>query len=252
MGETAEHLPWDSQFFGKRVGRLSIQTNNDLDRALRSSDQENFELVYIYSPIAIERISIGQFSLCDVGGHITFAKDLANFNLGKPSHIPEIKEYQGDVLSPELLELAFLSGNFSRFRVDPSLPVGSFERLYKCWIAETLKNRPKTAIFTYQLSGKAAGFATVSWHDLKCTIDLLGVLRPHQGHGVASKLIQHITKTCIDNKINTLEVKTQLSNAIARSLYLKNSFSERDRSCLYHAHNHRLPRRQGSHLNRAL
>lgn len=252
MGETAEHLPWDSQFFGKRVGRLNIQANNGLDRALRTSHQDNFELIYIYSPIAIGRTSIGQFSLSDVGGHIAFTKDLSTFKLDEPSLVPEIDEHQGNTLSPELLELAFLSGHLSRFRVDPSLPIGSFERLYENWLAKTLKNRPRTAIYTYQLSRKAAGFATVSWNDLKCTIDLLGVSRPHQGHGIATKLIQHITKTCINNKVNIIEVKTQLSNAAARALYLKNLFTAHGQSCLYHAHNLKLSTSQASRINRAL
>jgi dTDP-4-amino-4,6-dideoxy-D-galactose acyltransferase len=251
MGESTEHLPWDSQFFGKHVGRLSIQANNELDRALRMSHKENFEIVYIYSPAAIGRTSIGQFSLSDVGGQITFTKDLSNFKSYKPSHIPEIDEYRSDTPSPELLELAYLSGHLSRFRVDPLLPIESFKRLYESWITKTIKSRPRTAIYTYQLSCKAAGFATVSWNDLKCTIDLLGVLKTHQGHGIATKLIRHITGICVNNNVNTIEVKTQLSNAVARALYLKNSFTELDRSYLYHAHNLKQAISQQSHINRA-
>ncbi len=237
MFEPIEFLTWDSQFFGRRVGRLNLKLVTTLDELLQSADQQRYDLLYVYSPIPIEESLIGQYALLDVGGHITFTNDLSSHSIEEVNPMPEICRYELDTITPELLEIAFLSGHLSRFKIDPSLPVGSFQRLYETWLANTLENRPRTAIYTYIYDDRIIGLVTTEWHDSKCTIGLLAVLQSYQGRRIATKLIRCVQNICITNKIFSIEVKTQLTNEIARTLYLKNSFFERERSFLYHAHN---------------
>jgi ribosomal protein S18 acetylase RimI-like enzyme len=237
MLEPIELLTWDSQFFCKQVGRLNIREATALDDSLQYANQQRYEILYIYSPIVIEESLIGKYALLDVGGHITFAKELSGHRPEGTKPMSEIGEYQCDSLTPELLDVAFLSGHMSRFKCDPLLPDGSFKRLYETWLAKTLSNRPQTAIYTYRHESKVAGLITAEWHSSKCTVGLLAVLQSHQGRGIASELINYLARICMANRVDSIEVKTQLSNASARALYLKNSFAERDRSFVYHAHN---------------
>lgn len=246
MLESIKLLAWDSQFFGKRVGQLDISTHMALDNLLQLADQQQYEIVYVYSPVAIEASSARQYSFLDVGGCIVFAQDLRSTRFTRSQPVPEIVEYQHDTLTTELIEIAFLSGHFSRFRIDPSLPMGSFERLYESWLANTLERRPKAAIYTYQTDGRIVGLITAEWCSSKCRIGLLAVLESYQKQGIATNLIRHVRDICIAKEVYSIEVKTQLSNTSAKCLYMKNSFAERDRSFLYHAHSVGWPRRHDS------
>jgi dTDP-4-amino-4,6-dideoxy-D-galactose acyltransferase len=237
MPEPIEPLAWDSKFFHRRVGKLILNTATSLDELLHSASQERYELLYIYSHIQIEDRLIGRYALLDVGGHITFAKNLSSECLTKARPTQEICELQLDTLTPELLEIAFLSGHLSRFKIDLSLPAGSFERLYETWLTNTLENRPRTSIYTYYSDDRVVGLITSELHEPKCNIGLLAVSQSHQGQGIATKLIRHVQDICTINKVASIEVKSQLSNKCAIGLYLKNSFAESDRSFLYHAHN---------------
>jgi len=236
MLEPIKFLAWDSEFFHRQVGRLILKAGTPLDELLQSAYQQRYELLYIYSPIPIKERLVSKYALLDVGGHITFARDLScqGFEAIKPE--PEIHEYQLDVLTPELLEIAFLSGHLSRFKVDSSLPAGSLESLYETWLANTLENRPTSSVYTYHSDDRVVGLITSELHESKCNIGLLAVSQLHQGQGIATKLIRYVQGICMTNNVASIEVKTQLSNKSARALYLKNSFLERERSFLYHAH----------------
>ena len=236
MFEPIEFLAWDSEFFHRQVGRLIFKAGTSLEELLQSAYKQKYDLLYIYSPIPIEERLISKYALLDVGGHITFAKNLSCHDIEEIKSVPEIYEYQLDTLTPEMLEIGFLSGHLSRFKIDSSLPTGSFESLYETWLANTLENRPRTSIYTYHSDDIVAGLITSDLHGPKCNIGLLAVLQSHQGQGIATKLIRYAQDICMNNKVTLIEVKTQLSNKCARALYLKNSFTERERSFLYHAH----------------
>lgn len=237
MAEPIEFLAWDSQLFGKRVGKLELSLATDLEELLRQAYRQRYEVLYIYSPTPIEKPLISNYTLLDVGGHITYGKDLSSYNKEKVKPVSEIFEYLLNAPTPELLEIAFLSGHLSRFKVDHSLPLGGFERLYEIWLVKSLENQPDTGVYTYELGNRTAGLVTADWNGSKCTIGLLAVLGLYQGRGIGSRLINHVEHVCNIRKIASIEVKTQLCNASARALYIKNSFTEKDRSFLYHAHN---------------
>lgn len=236
MLEPIEFLAWDSEFFHRQVGRLIFKACTSLEELLQSAYKQRYELLYIYSPVPIEERLISKYVLLDVGGHITFAKDLSCHGFEERMPVPEIYEYQLDTLTPELLEIAFLSGHLSRFKIDSCLPADSFESLYETWLANTLENRPRTSIYTYHSDDRVVGLITSELHEPKCSIGLLAVSQSHQGQGIGTKLISYVRNICMTNKVASIEVKTQLSNKCARMLYLKNSFTERERSFLYHAH----------------
>jgi dTDP-4-amino-4,6-dideoxy-D-galactose acyltransferase len=242
MFEPIEHLAWDSEFFHRQVGRLILKVGTSLEELLQTAYKQKYELLYIYSSVPIDERLSSKYALLDVGGHITFAKDLSCHGFEEIDPAPETYEYQLDTLSPELLEIAFLSGHLSRFKIDSYLPAGSFERLYETWLANTLQNRPISAIYTYQSDDRIVGLITFELHEPKCIIGLLAVSQSHQGQGIATKLISHACNICLINKVASIEVKTQLSNKCARALYLKNSFMELERSFLYHAHSVEPPK----------
>ena len=236
MPELSEFLAWDSQHFGKRVGKLGLQSATRLEELLQLACKQRYEILYIYSPVPIDSPQIGNYALLDVGGHITLGKNLAEHSAEEPKPVSGVCKYLLDTPTPELLEIAFLSGHLSRFKIDHLLPAGSFEHLYEAWLAKSLTNHPNAGVYTYKADDKTVGLVTVDWGDSKCTIGLLAVLESFQGRGIATRLINYVERACNTRKATLIEVKTQLSNASARTLYIKNSFTEKDRSFLYHAH----------------
>ena len=236
MPNLIEPLAWDSKFFNRLVGRLKLKSVIDLGSMLQLAKQQGYELLYIYSPTRIRELVVSGYKLLDVGGHISFEKELTNLGHNLTGSVPELCQYKLDIPTSELLELAFLSGVSSRFKIDPLLPAGNFESLYKLWLENSLKNRPKTMICTYRSDGRDVGLITLELHDFKCSIDLLAVSQSYQGKGIASKMIRYAQEVCIRNKLSSLEVKTQLSNSPAKALYMKNSFVESECSFLYHGH----------------
>ena len=229
------HLNWDTQFFGKRVGNLVLFDFTALNTKLDVAGNQGFELIYIDSEDEVLQSRIGDFILIDVGGKIKFYKTL-DLNSKQIEINPSINLYEKEDLESDLIELAYLSGHKSRFMIDTLLPSGSFERLYKLWLASTLDKMPMAAIHAYQVNGKIVGMITSQWSKKACIIDLLAVHPAFQGQGIGMQLLQQVENTCIANGIQRLEVATQHGNIGAQALYRKKIFTVYETRFLYHAH----------------
>jgi ribosomal protein S18 acetylase RimI-like enzyme len=218
-----------------KVGRLLLTPQCRLEGKLNFAKDNGCKLVYIYSEKEIGYDSAGGFKLVDVGGQIKFIKKLTGM-LGPGEHNASIIQYNDSRATSAIVELAHLSGHLSRFRVDPCLPSGSYEELYKIWIERAIKKAPKSKIYIYHGANRPVGLITSEMIQDTCTIGLLAVDPSCQGQGIATQLIKQIESLCVKNGAFNLEVKTQVSNVKAQSLYIKNSFSEVHRTFLYHAH----------------
>jgi dTDP-4-amino-4,6-dideoxy-D-galactose acyltransferase len=241
MIDPFQKLEWDSQFFDKKVGKIHVPSIHSLHGILKTASHQKYDLLYIFSDVEISDQKISSFELLDVGGHIKFAKSLEKrLDLNSPvltDHGSHIYSYRAKELSHEIREIAYLSGHMSRFRIDPFLPSGSFEKLYELWLEKTLKSYPTAAIYVYQVKEKPVGLVSYDWVDGICSIGLLAVLPGFQGLGFGAALMRHVESLSIAKSIHSIQVKTQLCNEGARSLYGKKlEYDEVERSFLYHAH----------------
>lgn len=241
MIDPFQQLEWDSRFFDKKVGKIHVSSTHSLHGILETATHEKYDLLYIFSDVEISDRNISSFGLLDVGGHIKFAKPLEK-RLDKNSpvltdHGSNIYSYRANELSHETREIAYLSGHLSRFRIDPFLPSGSFEKMYELWLENTLKSYPKAGIYVYQVKENPVALVSYEWVDGICSIGLLAVLPGFQGLGFAAALMRHVESLSIAEGILSIQVKTQLCNGSARSLYGKKlGYDEVERSFLYHAH----------------
>lgn len=230
-------LEWDSSFFGRSIGSLCLSSLLQLDRELDLASDLGFDLVYVYSKEEIKLNRIKNFRLIDVGGQMTFVKSLlGTSDCDHHGNNNGIVESIRSDSSSDVIELAYLSGQLSRFRVDPWLPHGSFEELYKTWITKIIDQMPSTSIYACYEDGSAIGMITSQCIADVCSIGLLAVHSSFKGRGIASRLIKQVESQCLKQGVASLEVKTQLSNVNAQHLYLKNRFVEVHRTFLYHAH----------------
>jgi dTDP-4-amino-4,6-dideoxy-D-galactose acyltransferase len=237
MTEPFQHLQWDSRFFEKKVGRIHVPSALPLDGILKKACHQKYDLLYIFSGLEIADSVINSFDLLDVGGHVKFSKCLDVASPVSTDCDSNIHSYETKELSPEIREIAYLSGHLSRFKIDPLLPSGSFKTLYELWLANTLERHPMAAVYVYQVNEKPAGLISYEWDDGICSIGLLAVLPAFQGQGFGAKLMKHVESLSAAEGMKSIQVKTQLSNESARSLYGKKlGYDEVERSFLYHAH----------------
>lgn len=230
-----DNLSWDSDFFGLKIGRLQCGRTEELLESLSAIRDADYQLIYVFSDTAID-VQPENYRLLDVGGQVSYCKSLEGRTQSKGQASPDdtISLYQGDDENESLLQLALLSGHLSRFRVDPWLPSGSFERLYRQWLSNNLKNKESSRVYIAGTREGPEGMLTATWRQGHGTIDLLAVRQDAQGKGIGTKLLEHFENEAVNFDANQLLVKTQMTNDVARRTYERNGYTLKDSLYVYH------------------
>ena len=114
-------LDWDSNFFAMEVGVVDFSATHKLDfnAILLKAKEQKLDLVYLRSRIEISNIK-DNFDLQLVDKKVTYTIDISKIDI-KPTQanvsIFPIMETPPKVL----IELSFLAGNYSRFKVDKKI-----------------------------------------------------------------------------------------------------------------------------------
>ena len=139
-------LDWDSDFFGLRIAKAVVSSEEDVvalsqrERVLRN----HFDLIYIFSEPVID-ILFDNVRLVD-------RKAIFSSNhLQENEDCPAIVQWKSPDATDSLVSLALVSGEYSRFKTDPRLPVGSYERLYTRWIEQSVNGAMATEVFCFNL-----------------------------------------------------------------------------------------------------
>jgi dTDP-4-amino-4,6-dideoxy-D-galactose acyltransferase len=211
-------LPFDSALFGYPVGRCQLGEN--WDENLFLAQAKNYQLVYIFSDAAIQTVSPA-LSLADV--RITFGKELTSSNavdLG-------IHPYMGE-LTEQMSKLALESGAFSRFKTDPRFVKGEYEKLYRLWISQALKQGEVLIV------EDLAGFVTCHVSAGEASIGLIAVDPDQRGKGWGKRLVKAAENFAYDRGAMRLKIGTQQANAPALAMYQSLGYKEVERCFIYH------------------
>src|SRR5690554_6652906 len=131
-----KRVSWDSTFFGYEVGSYTIDGLSVLDLERLRDASKQFKLTYVKSPKLLPEVS--DLNLVDI--KVTWQLDVTEgIRSNRLLKKFIVEEYKDSIHSYEqLLDLAFLSGKHSRFRIDPNFKNQEFSRLYREWIAKSL------------------------------------------------------------------------------------------------------------------
>lgn len=233
-----EFLPWDSDFFDFKTGKMTCIDALGIDDILAIGQTEAYKLLYIFSSNPIEVPYSGSCRLLDVGGQVTYRKRLRQGQhiQEKTSVTSRVTRYRGAHDNNALIDLAYLSGKLSRFRVDPLLPSGSFERLYSLWLLNSLRDEELCCVLTAGPGVNPDGMLTATWKKDSATIDLLAVREDAQCRGIGSALMSHLEHEALGRDVTQLFVKTQMINRGARRAYERNGYILTESSYVYHIH----------------
>ncbi|PIJ50770.1 TDP-D-fucosamine acetyltransferase [Erwinia sp. OLTSP20] len=212
MTARIEPLPWESEFFGIRCGRLI------LDGGLPLSGLSMAEYALVQAKVPAQRsaeldaLSNGGFRLVD--GEIDFL-----FSTDSAVRPAAIKIARSDNI-PLLRAAAARLFVHSRFR-PPWFKLDDCQRFYACWIENAVTGCfDDQCLLALDHSGDIAGFVSLRrLDDDTARVGLLGALISGQGTG--QRLIGAALDWARAQRLSRLRVATQTSNLAAMRLYTR-------------------------------
>lgn len=222
-----QKVSWDSKFFGYSVGAIEYNGNNYDSLSLKNLKSLGYNLIYIYSKTELP----ANFKFNLVDKKITYHKELSVIE-GKY----DLVEFDENKHSyNQLLELAYLSGKYSRFNHDKNFINNEFNRMYKTWLDKSLNKEIAFKVLISLEDGIITGFVTLKEKNNICSqIGLIAVNNKFQGKRIGTKLIKECEILSLKCGYKELEVVTQYGNEAARGLYEKNGFKVSKELFIYH------------------
>lgn len=216
-----EHLKWDSEFFGLRIGRVDISVEAESCALVEQFQNlnEEFDLLYVFAQHGLEFKAPGA-KLVDQKVVYSMLGPVYN----KPSsRIILWDSTQG--VTDDLLHLALLSGKHSRFKMDKGFPLDSYDRLYSRWIEQSVNHNLATEVFCYMVEDVPRGLVTLDFNNGVGTIGLVAIHEEFQHQGIGYAMMEHVIGFVQQNHGQKMSVATQLANVAACRLYEKSGFT---------------------------
>ena len=219
-----EKLLWDIEFFEFSVGKVTISGElKNIDDLLNSIP---FRLLYVFSNqiLNIE---------CTISSKmITYGRTLENIS------------YEGESvfytdLEPDsvLFSLAYISGKYSRFYMDPNIQETKFKELYRQWVINSVNKSFADEIIVRKIKDEIVGMITVKKQGAIGQIGLFAVGEEFQGKGIGRDLIlcgmQYLQKF----GCKEVTVQTQKENINACRFYEKLDYKIYNEEFVYHCWN---------------
>lgn len=219
-------LNWDSDFFGLNIGKLVL---SDEDEFLKPDIEGllDYDLVYIFANHGY-KMPVVEANLVDC--KVIYKKSISR-NVETNSNVVAFSENKP---SPDLYELALQSGEYSRFRLDNKMPAGSYEKLYRKWIEQSVCKAMADEVLCYYYNGKIVGMVTLAVKDNVGCIGLVAVDSLCRGLGFGSALLESVDSYLFGRGVSVVEVATQLDNTKACSWYEKNGYVVDSMTDIYH------------------
>jgi len=139
----------------------------------------------------------------------------------------------------ETLEIAASCFRYSRFHLDPLVPIAIANRIKREWIKNYINRSRGERLFVAMAEDHPVGFLAVINVETEgarvCVIDLIGVAPRYQGKGVGAALTAFFVRHYRE-KFGSLQVGTQVANTPSVRLYQKLGFFISKAQYVMHGH----------------
>ena len=229
-------LEWDSQFFGRRIGRLKASrlTANLIPLVESWCRAQRLEGLYFLADPNHE-----ETSRLTMEHHFQFVDTRMTLNLELPpaAQLPDQEQLIRPATAadrPALRQMARRLHPDSRFFFDNRFDPALSERMFETWIEKSCAN-PEGQVFVADWNGRLAGYIACrqpqpDWGQ----VDLLGVDESAQGQGLGGKLISTALRWFAARPVRHVRVVTQGRNVRAQRLYQRAGFVTRSVELWYH------------------
>ncbi len=229
-------LAWDSEFLGFPVARGTVSPPGAAAVAtlVAQARARGVRLLYLVANPADEAAAAAARAagawLAD--RKVTFGREVGS----EPGVATEsATAVLVSSFSPELEELAWQSGAYSRFRRDPQFAPGVFERLYSHWLRASLTGElARTVLACPGSDGTPTGLLTLQERGPQARIGLLAVRAGQRGRGQGGALVAAALRTARAWGCERLSVVTQLDNQPACRFYAHVGFATEHQENVYH------------------
>lgn len=223
------YLSWDSEHFGIKVGRVdaSVISFEEYSQICAAAKSQHYDLIYVVGPRFEADLCTDKFLLVDE-------------KVIYEAHINELEKEKDEVVElpvgtdyHELLDLAYESGKYSRYKIDENLPPHVFGTLYSKWIENAVNRENGQRVLVVQRNHHYVGMLTFQpTDDHRYTIGLIAVSPESAGQGIGTSLLHALFR--LVGKGACIEVATQLRNQAACHYYEKNGFTVSSITPFYH------------------
>ncbi len=203
-----KHLEWDSNFFKIKIGLL----HSDKDIHLET---ENFDLIYVSGNYPVNLSSPFKNSFSNTKR--VYQKQILNYTEVDSTNIKSFSKKHHSIT--QIQKIAYESGKYSRFKLDPNFSLDEFQRMYNQWIENSILKKNAKDLWVYEESEIIKGIISFDVDDNITKIGLLGVLPQFQGQGIGNKLLKSVENWCFSQKITELQIPTQSENKPACIFY---------------------------------
>lgn len=233
------HLEWDSRLFGFPVWKISpgALDENSLRKTLGELRAKGAALIYWASDPGDPE---SQKAAQALGGFladrkVTYCKDLPERPSRKESPADfGVENYGKKDPDQDLYQLALLSGTHSRFKIDPKIPAGKFEALYRAWVENSTQGEMAQALLVRREGNRVLGMVTLGLQEGVGVIGLVAVDPGSGGKGLGKSLIRAAQAWFVEKGCRKARVVTQGENLPACRLYEKCGFSVEKTENFYH------------------
>lgn len=233
-----QYLDWDSQFFGYRIARVTVNQLNDevVSAILEWSESRHIDCLYFLADATdaptVRLAEDYHFRFVDI--RATFEKQLEGKLTGVDSAFPGVTRLATPDDIPALRAIARGSHRDSRFYYDSNFPTALSDALYETWIEKSCKGYAN-AVLVAEVQGQLAGYISCSLLDqARGQIGLVGVSVDWQGHGLGQILVNESLPWFAQQGVTQVTVVTQGRNSKAQRLYQRCGFLVRSLQFWYH------------------
>jgi dTDP-4-amino-4,6-dideoxy-D-galactose acyltransferase len=145
-----------------------------------------------------------------------------------------VEEYNSDILTKDLEYLTYLSGSYSRYKLDLNFAKDDFYRLYKTWIEKSLSKEITDKVFVIRFDNEICAMMTVKLFTDYSQIGLFSVSDKIQGKGLGRSLINTGINFTLFKNLTKISVPTQMDNLVACRFYEKCGFEVESIINIYH------------------
>lgn len=225
MKSSVKYLEWDSNFFNKKIGKITIESEDDISL----KEIINYDLIYVFSQNGKLNLNLVDkkivYLIDDLKNYTIDFTNLELFHVGKNNH-------------HDLLDLALQSGELSRFKLDSNFKNEEYKKLYTEWIKKSISKELATDIIIKKDNEKIIGFASLARKDNRLAdISLVAVDADYRGKGIAKEIIKNTIALAKKQGYKKIQVVTQLDNRPANLLYEKAGFEKNNLTYIYHIWN---------------
>lgn len=229
-----EYLNWDSDFFGRRIGRVIVDEAVDeaeLANMLKEWGKE-YDLLYVFcSKPLTNAASILGMKLVDekvvYAGKVTIPVTLSD----------DIMPYDSTILTPALECLAWVSAGHSRYKTDERFGE-DYKRLYTRWIENSINGQMADVVLCHYNGTELDGMLTLQLKDGYGDIGLVAVDPACHSKGIGTQLMQYAYAWLLQRQVEMLHVATQRSNVQACRYYEKQGMEVYSLTYVYHYWTH--------------